>query len=281
MRFTKYLLFIWLAFVMLAFVGGCGSGSDSTNTSGTLVLSSVTQSGSQIVAKVQYTPADAKKDPRNMEVQISSSPAVFGSQTAILDQSGQGVAILSPTASTLPSSVTITAKVGGLVDVKSVDIKTSDVTTTVPTTDQPGSLTISAPANTEKTVKAAGGGTVTFVPSGVEKFTVLKSGSSSVPLANVPVTLSVQTVLNSTNYVVTFWQNYPSVPSPTGTSITVTTDSIGQFPNQTTVDVAFPATAVGTTSNAVITVIWKVTYTSTAGTSVGYASTQYQVTNSP
>ncbi len=196
----------------------------------------------------------------------SDAASLFDSVTATTNQAGVATAYLIPkNGATAPSSVDIRAAVDDLIDVEAITV-------------QPETLTISPPADASKEIEDAVGGIVTFVPSGVENFTVYETGSST-PLANTDVTLSVQTVLNSTDNVVTFWQNYPAVPAPLGTSITVRTDSAGKFPIQATVDVTVGGAAPGETTNAIITVIWKVTYTSLSGPVFGYASTMYEVTN--
>lgn len=200
---------------------------------------------------------------------VTDRPDVFDNVVVPTDNSGKAIAYLVP-------KNTITSPVNVNIYATNQDISSPSSIIQV----KPESLTVAAPEDSSKSVASTVNGSVRFVPAGVENFTITSSGDGQ-PLANKNVTLSVQTVLNSTNSVVTFWQDYPSTPSTTPTSITVATDSMGKFPNQTTVDVDFVGVPVGSTSTRVITVIWKVTYDSPSGELVGYASTQYTVENAP
>jgi len=234
-----------------------------------LTLNTATVSlGTPLVATAIYTNPYAVSLKGVNIVFSSDKTGLFDSVTVKTDDTGKAVAFMVP-------KNTITTQTNAIIYAMR-DTQTQTASVTV----KPESLTISAPANAEKEVKSTSGGIVRFIPSGVEKFTIVNTGDG-LPLANKSVTLSIQTILNGEGVDVIFWKNYPVEPYTDPTSITIPTDSAGQFPIQATVDVPFPGAEPGGESNNIVTVVWKVTYTSSSGTVIGYASTMYSVTNKP
>ncbi len=223
--------------------------------------------GIPLVATAKYSNPHAASL-KGVDIVFSSNNAsLFDAVTVKTDDTGTAVAYMVP-------KNTISSTTNALISAKrDTQVQTASVTV------KPASLTISAPADATKEISSTTGGYVRFIPSGVESFTVVKTGDG-LPVANAEVTLSIQTILNGTGVDVIFWEDYPVDPYIDPTTITITTDSAGQFPIQATVDVPVGAADPGTETTNIVTVVWKVTYNSPSGLVTGYASTMYTVVNS-
>jgi hypothetical protein len=230
----------------------------------TLSLSSTTISlGTPLIATATYTNPHAATLKGVNIVFSADKTGIFDSVTVQTDDTGKATAIMVPKNTiTSETNVIIYAKRDTQMQYSSLSVK-------------PEALTLSAPANASHDIESLVDGTVEFIPSKVEEFSIVTTGDK-LPLANKNVTIGVQTVIGSTGHNVVFWQNYPSTPYQ-GNSVTITTDSLGKCPLQASVLVAFSGEVPGGKHSDIITVVWKVTYQSPSGPIIGYASTMYSV----
>lgn len=238
-----------LGILLLLTLSACGVGSES-NTIGSLSLAVEPQMSlkGSVTAKAIYT-NPLKSNLQGLEITFTTDkPEIIASRVVKTDSSGTATCILtanspiSPVskAPTAPTVVTITASVGDLIQKATFIVK-------------PASLTVTPP--TAASVSGGGfvGSVVRVVPSGM--FAKVVDGDG-VPLANIPVTVEVSTIVNGTAGDVLFWPDYPAGTSSAPPSVfTKKTDANGQVPFQMTIDVVVPSVS------HVVSVVWKVSFT--------------------
>jgi len=259
----------WLLTAALLFtISGCGSSGESNN-SGSLTITVDPQMSlrGSVTAQATYTNA-LRNGLQGLEITFSTNkPAIFGTRVVKTDTSGTATCVLtanspiSPVseAPTAPTVVTLTAKVGDLVQTKTFLVS-------------PAAMTLTAPATGSFTGGGVVGGIVRIVPSGM--FAKVVDGDGT-PLHNVPVTISVDSIVNGSAGDVLFWNDFPGGTLSAPPNIfTKNTDANGQVPMQVTIDVVVPSVS------HVVSVTWKASFTDpdSGATITQFASSGFTVT---
>jgi len=257
-----------LTVILLLTISGCGTSVESNN-SGTLTLTVDPQMSlkGSVTAKATYTNSQ-RNGLQGLEISFSTNkPAIFGTRVVKTDTSGTATCVLtanSPVtplseAPTAPTVITLTASVGDLVQTQTFIVN-------------PATITFTAPATGSFAGGGVAGSVLRIVPSGM--FARVADGDGT-PLNNIPVTISVDSIVNGSAGDVLFWSDFPGGTLSAPPSVfTKNTDADGQVPMQVTIDVVVPSVS------HVVSVTWKASFTdpNSGATISKFASSGFTVT---
>lgn len=252
----------WLLTAVLLFVlSGCGGDGGNSNGTLTLIVDPEMSLKGNVTAKATYSNPKAATV-QNVPISFSTNkPTFIGAGVTYTDPSGtatRNITFTRPTnpldAPTTDTPVTLTASYGDIVATATFIVK-------------PAKMTVTPPATQTFTAEGAVGSTFRVIPTGM--FVKVVDGDNT-PLNNIPVTISVDSIVNGEPGDVLFWSDYPGgTLSAPPTVFSKNTDVAGQVPMQVTIDVLVPSV-----SHA-ISVTWRVTFTDPDS---GALLTQYAVT---